>query len=166
MPWRERLPMDERVQFMGDYQRELFTVTELCDRYGVSRKTGYKWIARYAADGAAGLAVRSSRPKHSPQTTEASVVTAIVALRRRYPSWGGKKILAVLGEREPTWTLPAVSTANDILKRAGLVTSARRRRPGPPRGVCRGAGDRTESGLDRRLQRPIPHDRCPAVSIR
>jgi putative transposase len=38
MPWRERLPMDERVQFMGDYQRELFTVTELCDRYGVSRK--------------------------------------------------------------------------------------------------------------------------------
>jgi putative transposase len=129
MPWRERLPMDERVQFMSDYERELFTVTDLCDRYGVSRKTGHKWIARYAATGAAGLAVRSSRPRHSPQTTAASVVTAIVALRRRYPSWGGKKILAVLGEREPRWTLPAVSTANDILKRAGLVTSARRRRP-------------------------------------
>jgi transposase len=107
----------------------LFTVTDLCDRYGVSRKTGYKWIARYAAEGAAGLTIRSSRPKHSPQTTEASVMTAIVALRRRYPTWGGKKILAVLGEREPLWTLPAVSTANDILKRAGLVTPARRRRP-------------------------------------
>jgi len=129
MPWRERLPMDERVQFMGDYQRDLCSVTELCDRYGVSRKTGHKWIARYAADGPGGLAVRSSRPRHSPQTTAASVVTAIVALRRRYPRWGGKKILAVLGEREPRWTLPAVSTANDILKRAGLVTSARRRRP-------------------------------------
>jgi putative transposase len=129
MPWRERLPMDERVQFMGDYQRELFTVTELCDRYGVSRKTGYKWLARYAADGAAGLAVRSSRPKQSPQATAAPIATAIVRLRTRYPRWGGKKILAVLGEREPTWVLPAVSTANDILKRAGLVTAARGRRP-------------------------------------
>jgi putative transposase len=129
MPWRERLPMDERVQFMGDYQRQLWTMTDLCDRYGVSRKTGYKWIARYVADGAAGLAVRSSRPKQSPQATAAPVAAAIVQLRKRYPRWGGKKILAVLGEREPSWALPAVSTANDILKRAGLVTAARRRRP-------------------------------------
>src|SRR5687768_9212180 len=129
MPWRERSPMDERVQFISDYQRQLFTMTELCDRFGVSRKTGYKWIARYAADGAAGLATRSSRPEHSPQATDAPVVAAIVALRRRYPTWGGKKILAVLGEREPRWALPAVSTANDILKRAGLVAARRRRRP-------------------------------------
>jgi putative transposase len=129
MPWRQRLPMDERVQFMGDYQRELLTVTGLCDRYGVSRKTGYKWIARYAADGVAGLAARSSRPTRSPQTTAAPVAAAIVALRKRHPSWGGKKIVALLSEREPTWTLPAVSTANDILHRAGLVPSTRRRRP-------------------------------------
>jgi transposase InsO family protein len=121
--------MDERVQFISDYQRQLFTMTEICDRYGVSRKTGYKWIARYAADGAAGLAVRSSRPQHSPQATASPVVTAIVALRKRYPSWGGKKILAVLTEREPTWALPAVSTANDILKRHHLITPRRRRRP-------------------------------------
>lgn len=129
MPWRERSLMDERVQFISDYQRQLFTITELCDRFGISRKTGYKWIARYTADGAAGLAARSSRPQHSPQATDASVVAAIVALRRRYPTWGGKKILAVLGEREPTWAWPAVSTGNDILKRAGLVTARRRRRP-------------------------------------
>src|SRR5687768_6360259 len=129
MPWRERSPMDERVQFISDYQRQLFTMTELCDRFGVSRKTGYKWIARYAAGGAAGLAVRSSRPRHSPQATAAPVAAAIVAVRRRYPTWGGKKILAVLREREPTWALPAVSTANDMLKRAGLVMTQRRRRP-------------------------------------
>jgi putative transposase len=129
MPWRERLPMDERVQFISDYQRQLFTMTEICDRYGVSRKTGYKWIARYAAAGAVGLAERSSRPHHSPQATASPVVQAIVALRKRYPSWGGKKILAVLREREPTWSLPAVSTANDILKRHDLVPPRRRRRP-------------------------------------
>src|SRR5438034_17697 len=128
MPWRERSPMDERVQFISDYQRQLFTITELCDRFGVSRKTGYKWIARYAADGAAGLTSRSSRPGHSPQATDDGVVAAIEALRRRHPTWGGKKILAVLTEREPTWSLPAVSTANDILKRAGLVIARRRRR--------------------------------------
>src|SRR5688572_5579005 len=98
MPWRERSPMDERVQFIADYQRQLFTMTELCDRFGVSRKTGYKWLARYERDGAEGLAQRSSRPRHSPHATEARVVAAIVALRRRYPTWGGKKILAVLGE--------------------------------------------------------------------
>jgi putative transposase len=129
MPWRERSPMDERVQFIGDYERQLWTVTELCDRYGISRKTGYKWIDRYDKQGAPGLAERSSRPHRSPQTTPPTVVQAIVALRKRNPSWGGKKIVAVLGEREPTWALPAVSTANDILTRAGLVASRRRRRP-------------------------------------
>jgi putative transposase len=129
MPWRERSPMDERVQFITDYQRQLFSITELCDRFGVSRKTGYKWIARYIAAGAVGLAPRSSRPHRSPHATTSPVVDAIVSLRKRYPTWGGKKILAVLREREPTWALPAVSTANDILKRAGLVTARRRRRP-------------------------------------
>lgn len=129
MPWRERSPMDERVQFISDFQRQLWTMTELCDRYGVSRKTGYKWIGRYRADGATSLATRSSRPHHSPQATDEDVVAAIVALRKRYPRWGGKKIIAVLADREPAWTVPAISTANDILKRAGLVAPRRRRRP-------------------------------------
>jgi transposase InsO family protein len=121
--------MDERVQFISDYHRQLFTITELCERFGVSRKTGYKWIARYNAAGAVGLAPQSSRPQRSPQATSAPMVQAIVALRKRYPTWGGKKILAVLRDREPTWALPAISTANDILKRAGLVVGRRRRRP-------------------------------------
>lgn len=129
MPWRERSPMDERLQFVSDYQRQLWTMTEICDRYGVSRKTGYKWIARYRANGAVGLAARSSRPGYSPQATDGKIVAAIIALRKRYPRWGGKKIVAVLGEREPAWTMPAISTANDILKRAGLVLARRRRRP-------------------------------------
>lgn len=57
------------------------------------------------------------------------VVKAIIALRTRYPRWGGKKIVVVLSEQHPTWTLPAISTANDILKRRGLVPPRRRRRP-------------------------------------
>lgn len=128
MPWHERSRMDERVQFIGDYQRQRCTMTALCDRYGVSRKTGYKWVARYEAEGAAALAARSSRPGHSPQATAAGIVTAIVAMRERYPTWGGKKIIARLGEKHPRWTMPAISTANDILHRHGLVTPRRRRR--------------------------------------
>ena len=131
MPWRERSPMDERMQFVADYTRQLWTITQLCDRYGISRKTGYKWIDRYDHHGSPGLTIRSSRPRHSPQATDPAIVNAIIALRRRH-GWGGKKIVAVLRERQPTWGMPAVSTANDILKRAGLVTPHRRRRPVPP----------------------------------
>jgi len=129
MPWQARSQMDERVQFISDYQRQLFTMTRLCERYGISRKTGYKLIGRYDTEGAAGLSDRSSRPSHSPQATAPRIVDAIVALRRRYPTWGGKKILTVLGEKQPTWILPAISTANDLLTRRGLVAPRRRRRP-------------------------------------
>lgn len=129
MPWQERSRMDERVQFISDYQRQWFTMTELCDRYGISRKTGYKLLARYAADGAAGLEPRRSRPGHSPQATTPRVVSAIVALRKRRPRWGGKKLVAVLGDQHPTWAMPAISTANDILKRHDLITPRPRRRP-------------------------------------
>jgi putative transposase len=129
MPWQARSRMDERVQFITDYQRQLFTMTALCDRYGISRKTGYKLIGRYDTDGVAGLHERPSRPGHSPQATAPGIVQAIVALRKQYPTWGGKKIVIVLGEKHPTWSLPAISTANDLLKRHGLVAPRRRRRP-------------------------------------
>src|SRR5262245_25061252 len=111
VPWRERSPMDERVQFIGDYQRQLFTMTELCDRYGISRKTGYKWLARYEAEDARGLHVRSSRPHTSPHATADVIVQAIVPLRKQHPTWGGKKIVSVLETRQPTWAVPAISTA-------------------------------------------------------
>lgn len=66
MPWQETLPMDQRVQFITDRQRELYDMTTLCARYGISRKTGYKWLARYAAEGPRGLHDRSHVPHHCP----------------------------------------------------------------------------------------------------
>ena len=86
MPWRERSPMDERVQFISDYRRQFFTMTELCERYGVSRKTGYALLERYEREGAAGFVARSSRPRRSPQATAAIVVDAIVATRKQHPT--------------------------------------------------------------------------------
>ena len=51
MPWRERSPVDLRVQFISEYRMGLWSMTELTDQYGISRKTGYKWVERAAARG-------------------------------------------------------------------------------------------------------------------
>ena len=62
MPWNQTSPMDQRTQFIADFLREVLSITELCELYGVSRKTGYKWIDRYVRQGPAGLVERSRRP--------------------------------------------------------------------------------------------------------
>ncbi len=66
MPWSQLSPMDQKTQFIADYLRRSLSVTELCEHYGISRKTGYKWIERYERGGPAGLAERSRRPHVCP----------------------------------------------------------------------------------------------------
>lgn len=129
MPWRQSAPMDERLKFIGDYARGELEVAELCRRYSISRKTGYKWIARYELDGGAGLLDRSRRPRSCPHRTATEVEEALVELRQLHPTWGAKKLLKVLGQRQPRWALPARSTCCDLLLRHGLVPYKRRRRP-------------------------------------
>ena len=129
--------MDQRLQFVSDHQRRVASMTELCDRYEISRKTGYKWMARYADAGPAGLVERSRRPQSCPHATDPLVMEALLEVRRRHPRWGPKKLLAVLGRRYRHWSLPAASTVGARLKRDGLVSTAGRRRlpigehPGP-----------------------------------
>jgi putative transposase len=67
MPWSQTSPMDQKTQFIADYLRNRLSVTELCELYGVSRKTGYKWIGRYLTHGPQGLGERSRRPSTSPR---------------------------------------------------------------------------------------------------
>jgi putative transposase len=131
MPWRETSPMEQRLEFIREFETELFTMTELAAQYGISRKTAYKWLERYTADGALGVRDRSRRPHRSPQATDAELVEMLVAQRRRHPYWGPKKLLAVARHREPTATWPARSTVAALLKRYGLITP-RRRAPRPP----------------------------------
>ena len=136
MPWMEVLPMDERTRFVADVRAGLDSIAELCRRHAISRKTGYKWIRRYAEAGPAGLAERTSRPKSATELTEPRVVEALLKARERHPTWGAKKLLALLARRHPRWSLPAKSTAHDILRRHGLIPTPRRRRrkshPGRP----------------------------------
>jgi transposase InsO family protein len=128
--------MDSRLQFVAEATRTDEPFVALCARHGIAPKTGYKWLARYAAEGPAGLHERSRRPRTSPTATAPAAADALLELRRRHPTWGAKKLLAVLGRRHPRLTLPAPSTAAALLQRAGLVTARRRRRalghPGRP----------------------------------
>jgi putative transposase len=135
MPWHETSPMEQRLEFVREYETELFTMTELAAQYGISRKTGYKWLERYAAEGADGLRDQSRRPQTCPQATDPDVADTLLALRRRYPHWGPKKLIAVAARREPMVTYPARSTVAALLKRRGLsVARSRRgaRLPVPP----------------------------------
>jgi putative transposase len=134
MAWRETSPMDQRMQFVSEYQSGLFTMTELADQYGISRKTAYKWISRYEESGVLGLADRSTRPHHSPNATAAEVVEAVLALRKRHPRWGAKKLLPILARRQPDVVWPSRATVCTLLQRHDLViTRGRRdRRVHPP----------------------------------
>src|SRR5687768_5225129 len=143
MPWSETSPMSERLRFISDYLAAREDFTTLCARYRVSRPTGYKWVARYEAQGPAGLHEQSRRPHHSPMATAPAVVDALLLLRRRHPTWGPKKLVAILARRAATLgftldELPAPSTAAALLKHAGLVRSGRRRpHPVGPRATPR-----------------------------
>src|ERR1017187_3441835 len=125
MSWRESCAMDERVRFIADQLTGLWAITELCEPYEGSRKTGYKWLDRYRLEGAAGLMARSCAAKVHGRATPQTIVDAIVGLRRERAPWGPRKIVSKLEAREGDVEWPSASTAGEILKRAGLVCSRR-----------------------------------------
>lgn len=131
MPWRETGPMDQRRQLVADYGSGLFTMTELAEQYGISRKTGYKWVDRAAAadDSLLALVDRSRRPHTSPRETTPAVVAALIAMRKRHPRWGARKLIALGRKQHPALVWPSRSTVCDLLARAGLVKARPRHRP-------------------------------------
>jgi putative transposase len=132
MPWRESCAMDERIRFVADWLSGETSRTELCERYGISRKTGYKWMERYGEAGALGLVERSRAPREHGRATPEDLVEKILDLRRARPSWGPRKILAKLEQLHPELSWPSHSTAHEHLKRAGLVAGRKTRRRTPP----------------------------------
>jgi transposase InsO family protein len=106
-------------------------MTELAAQYGISRKTGYKWLARYDTNGAGGLQDRSRRPHLSPQATDPDLVEVLLAHRRRHPRWGAKKLLAVSARQQPDAAWPSRATVCTLLKQRGLIAPWRRRARSP-----------------------------------
>src|ERR1700761_3189655 len=112
MPWKEASVMSLRREFVELARAEGCNVAQLCERFGISRKSGFKWLARFQEAGADGLADRPRRPQGSPGQTSAKVEELILNLRRAHPAWGARKLrarLTALGHKE----LPAVSTVHE-----------------------------------------------------
>ncbi len=123
MPWRESDLMSLRSEFVVLAAAEGANMSELCRRFEVSRKTGYKWLKRYRESGVTGICDQSRRPVHSPAQTSARVETLVLNLRTEHPAWGGRKLrarLLALGYKE----IPAASTITEILRRHGCISES------------------------------------------
>jgi transposase InsO family protein len=132
MPWKETDPMTEKERFVVLALTGRFTIAELCGDFGISRKTGHKYLQRYQCEGRAGLQERSRRPKHCPGATADEVEMLVLKHRRKHSTWGPKKIRDLLLKVDGIERPPHESTIGLILSRHGL--SQKRPRP---RGVHR-----------------------------
>lgn len=134
LPWKSASPEQQQREFIEVWLRGEMSFKDLCRRFAISRKTGYKRVARFQAFGWEGLADRSRAPHVHPNRTELQAARLLVMTKRQHAHWGPRKLVPYLAERHPGLLFPAPSTAGEILRRAGLVRPRRRGRrvvPGP-----------------------------------
>jgi len=120
MPWKECCRVCEREAFVKLADPGSAAMSELCRRFGISRKTGYKWLRRYGQEGLGGLSDRSRRPRGSPRRTPEAMERLALAVRAAHPVWGGRKIRRVL-LNDGLQDVPSASTITMILHRHGLI---------------------------------------------
>ena len=132
MGWMETCAVDERMRFVMAVEQRDEAFSMVCRRFGVSRKTGYKWLARYREGGVEGLRDRSRAPLHHPQAVPEAITERCLALRRAHPTWGPVKVRGRLERRFPRTAWPAVSTIGALFDREGLTVKRRLRRRSPP----------------------------------
>lgn len=121
MPWKQTDRVNERLRFVAKTQEGLYEMAELCERFGVSRQTGYTTLARYGEQGIDGLKDRSHAPTHCPHRITEEVREVLLEARRMHPNWGPRTLLNVLKKRQPGLVLPAASTVGDLFSRENLV---------------------------------------------
>ena len=122
MSWKESDCVSERLEFVSLASVDGANMSALCERFGIARKTGYKWLNRWKSEGKAGLEDRSRRPSNSPLQTSSSIEDEVVRLRKSHPRWGGRKLrkrLEGLGHKD----VPSASSITRILHRHDLICS-------------------------------------------
>lgn len=133
MPWIETEPMNEKVKFISAYlNNEEATFLKLCERFNISSKTGYKYVNRYKEEGIDGLKERSKAPHIQANRMAPHIEQSILSVKSHHPNWGSKKIKNWLQQERGDLLWPAKSTIDDLLKRHGLVTRAKRKRSVAP----------------------------------
>jgi transposase InsO family protein len=138
MPWREASTEALREEFVAMASQAGANVRALCRRYGISAKTGHKWLARHRAAGPGGLADRARRPHTSPGRTPAAMEARVLALRDAHPAWGGRKLRRRLRDLGLAG-VPSASTITAILARHGRLDPAAGARHRPWQRFERGA---------------------------
>jgi len=132
MGWMETRAVDERMRFVIAVEKREEPFSVVCRRFGVSRKTGYKWLGRFEETGVAGLLDRSRAPQHHPQQIAEAITEDCLAVRRAHPTWGPRKVRACLERRAPGTDWPVASTIGALFDREGLTVKRRLRRRNPP----------------------------------
>lgn len=145
MGWKETCAVEERMRFVVAAQEQEESFAAVCRRFGVSRRVGYKWLERFAEEGAAGLFDRSRAPRHHPQGIAEKIAERCLEVRRAHPSWGPLKVRAYLERRTPATDWPAASTIGELFDREGLTVKRKIRRRSPPSSApfahCEAAND-------------------------
>jgi putative transposase len=145
MGWMETCAVDERMRFVVAAQKQEESFAAVCRRFGVSRRVGYKWLARFEEEGAAGLFDRPRVPLHRPQSIAEEVAERCLEVRRAHPTWGPVKVLAFLERKSPRTAWPAASTIGELFDREGLTVKRKLRRRSPPSSApfagCEAAND-------------------------
>ena len=132
MGYLETRVVDKRMRFVLAVEAGEEAVAALCRRFGLSRKSGYKWLERYRAAGVDGLSDRSRAPLSHPRAVPAAIFEACLAVRHAHPTWGPVKVRAWLERRTPDVRWPAASTIGALFDRAGLTVKRKRRRRAVP----------------------------------
>jgi len=124
--------MEEKLRFVFWYERDEESMKALCERFGISRETGYVWLRRYRQGGPEGLLERDRAAARHPNQTPVDLEEAVLELRQAHMTWGPKKLKRILERDRPGRRWPAISTIGEMVKRAGLVAPARKRRRTEP----------------------------------
>jgi len=129
MSWNIKSVMEQKLLFIKMWQSGKYTMTALCDRFDISRTTGYNLVNKFVEEGVSCLQVNSKAPHNSPQRTPKKTESAIIKIRKKHPDWGARKLRVLLLERYSEKNIPSETTINAILKRNNLISSKRRRNP-------------------------------------
>ena len=167
MPWDETNCMNERVRFIGSYVEPGEPFSTLCEGFGVSRKTGYKWVERYESDGVADLEERSRAPLSHPHAVAEHVVEKILRARKKHPRWGPRKLRVILQRHYPQLALPATSTIGEVLRKHGLTQKRRRIRRSSPYGDRLGEYGKPNAVwcADFKRHFPVAGERCHSLTV-
>lgn len=128
MAWKENKVEKQRELFIKAYFENRFTFSDICRQFEISRKCGYKWLARFEEEGLKGLKDRARTPLSCPHATDSEIVDELLRIKFRWPKWGPKKVLGHLENKKPQFVWPSVTTVENIFKKKGLVEKRKLRR--------------------------------------